>query len=552
MKEVKGLVLKYVLQNFVRYGKAEVGPIVGKVIGEKPELKAKTKELVAEISKTVKEVNKMKKSEAEAKLKKLDPKLLKKKIEKKKVLPALKNAKGKVVMRFAPSPSGPLHIGHAYVLLLSSEYCRKYKGKLILRLEDTNPENIYPDAYEMIQDEADWVTGGNISKVIIQSDRLENYYDVVEKLISKGHAYVCRCDAETFRKLAANKKSCACRQLSKDDNLHNWDEMFTSFEPGEAVVRLKTDIAHKNPALRDFPLARINHNEHPLQGTKYKVWPLMNLSVAVDDHDLGVTHSIRGKDHMDNERKQSYIFKYLGWKEPTHIYVGRINFKGLNLSATDVNNLIVRGKYSGWEDIRLPFLAALRRRGYQPEAFTKYALDVGVTENDKTMTGDDFFKMLNHANKEIVESSNRYFFVENPKKIKIKDAKKMNIKAPLHPDHPRRGSRSFKTGNEFYIQDKLKKGKMYRFMHLFNFKDGKFVSVNHDLKLKAQLIHWLPAVKGLVNVELMTAEGKIVKGFGEALLSKVKPNEVVQFERIGFVRLDKKLKNKLVFWFAHR
>jgi len=553
MKEVDKTILKFVLQNFVRYGKAEVGPIVGKTIGKHPGMKSKTKELVTEISKIVKEVNKMKKSEAEAKLKKLDPKLLEKKEEKEKVLKDLPNAKpGKVVMRMAPSPSGPLHIGHAYVLLLSSEYCRKYKGKLILRLEDTNPANIYPPAYEMIPEEAKWVTKGNVAQTIIQSDRLENYYDVVEKLISKGYAYVCECDAEYFRQMSLKKEACPCRNLKVAENHTKWDKMFTSYEPGDAVVRLKTDIEHKNPALRDFPLARINHSKHPLQGTKYKVWPLMNLSVAVDDHDLGVTHSIRGKDHMDNERKQSYIFKYMKWKEPIHLYVGKINFKGLNLSATEIAKQIDYGKFIGWDDIRLPFLAALRRRGYTPEAFAKYALDVGLSETDKTMTGEDFFKMLNHANKIVVEQSNRYFFIEKPKKVKIKGAEKIKVDVPLHIDHARRGTRTFTTSGEFYIQDTLKKGKSYRFMHLFNFKDKKYVSEEHDLKLKAQLIHWLPVTKDLIDVELLMPDGKKVKGLGEPMLKHVKEGEVVQFERIGFVRLDKKEKNKLVFWYAHR
>jgi len=275
------------------------------------------------------------------------------------------------------------------------------------------------------------------------------------------------------------------------------------------------------------------------------------VSVAVDDHDLESTHSIRGKDHMDNERKQSYIFKYMKWKEPIHLYVGRINFKDLNLSATETAKMIERGKFIGWDDIRIPFLAALRRRGYTPEAFAKYALDVGLSETDKTMSAEDFFKMLNHANKQVVENSNRYFFVEKPKKVKIKGAGKIKVDVPLHPDHAKRGTRTFATGDEFYIQDTLKKGKSYRFMHLFNFKDKKYVSEDYDPKLKAQLIHWLPVTKGLIDVELLMPDGKVVKGLGEPMLKHVKEGEVVQFERIGFVRLDKKGK-KLVFWYAHR
>ena len=128
----------------------------------------------------------------------------------------------------------------------------------------------------------------------------------------------------------------------------------------------------------------------------------------------------------------------------------------------------------------------------------------------------------------------------------------MTVKVPLHPDDEKRGFTSFKTGDEFYIQDASKKGKTYRFMHLFNFKDNKFVSEEHDLKLDAQLIHWLPVSRDLIKVELLMPDGKLVKGLGEALLDKVKEGQVVQLERIGLARLDKKEKDKLTFWFAHR
>ena len=143
--------------------------------------------------------------------------------------------------------------------------------------------------------------------------------------------------------------------------------------------------------MRDFPLMRINENPHPKTGTKHKVWPLMNLAVFVDDIEMGVTHALRAKDHMDNAKRQEYLYNYLKKPIPETIFIGRINFTDLKISCSKTKALIEENKYEDWSDIRLPFLLALKRRGYQPEAFIKYTLDVGATQNDKTVNPMYFF-----------------------------------------------------------------------------------------------------------------------------------------------------------------
>src|SRR3989344_7669669 len=177
-KDMKEIIKKYVLQNAFKYGKADPGRIMGKVLGEMPELRERAKdEILAEIKKIVSEVNKMKKEDIEKELEKIAPELLEAKKEEKKELRELREVGEKVIMRFAPSPSGPMHLGHTYVLGLNSEYCRRYKGKLILRIEDTNSSNIDPIAYEQLPDDANWLTRNNISEVQIQSDNMERYHE---------------------------------------------------------------------------------------------------------------------------------------------------------------------------------------------------------------------------------------------------------------------------------------------------------------------------------------------------------------------------------------
>ncbi|MCX8147227.1 MAG: glutamate--tRNA ligase family protein, partial [Candidatus Woesearchaeota archaeon] len=338
-KKVRDIIKKHALLNASKYGKADSSKIISKVIGEMPKLKENINSLKAAISEIVSSINKMKKEDIEKEIRNLGIGEQAEKKEK-KGLPELHNAENGVVMRFAPSPSGPLHIGHAYVLALNSEYCRKYKGKLILRIEDTNPANIDPHAYIQIPEDAKWLTNGNIAEIVIQSDRLENYYSYALQMIDKGIAYVCTCSSDDFKQYSLKKEECPCRSNSVDKNFELWKKMFSDFNEGDAVLRFKTDMKHKNPAMRDFPLMRICDEEHPRKGKKYRVWPLMNFAVACDDYDLGVTHVLRGKDHADNAKRQEFIQHAMGWPVPETLFVGRINFEGLNLSCSETRQMI--------------------------------------------------------------------------------------------------------------------------------------------------------------------------------------------------------------------
>lgn len=562
---------KYALQNAIKFnGKANPGAVIGRLISEKPELKAQLKDLQATIQQIIHEVNQLSVEEQTVQLQKFAPELLKEETkERKKEFKELEGVKKgvKIVMRFAPSPSGPLHIGHAYVLGLNYAYTQKYHGEFILRIEDTNPANISPDAYDLIPQDAQWLTHNNVKKILIQSERMELYYTYAVRLLEEGHAYVCTCPAEEFRELAKSKVVCPCRKNHQRENLQRWKKMGTSFKEGEAVVRFKTDIIHKNPAMRDFPILRISEVEHPRQGKKYRIWPLMNFAVAIDDLDLSVTHTLRGKDHADNAKKQEFIHAALKHPTPHAINVGRINFisddEKIQVSCSATRPHIESGYFTGWDDPRIPFLLALKRRGYQPEALIKYALSVGISLNDKTVEMKEFFKTLNAFNKEILEPlSYRFFFVKNPVKIGIEHAPCLDLDLNLHPDN-KKGGRIFSTNDAFYIQqedvDHLSDGKLHRLMDCLNFKKhGKkytFDSREYEaFKTKGdKIIHWLPAdKKHLKDVEVLLENNTVITGFGEANLEKVSEGDIIQFERFGFVRLEKVEGNAYKFIFLHK
>jgi glutamyl-tRNA synthetase len=412
MKDLVKKARAYALKNAVIYGgKAQKGAVISGLFNEGLK-KNEVGKYVKQINEVVKEVNKISVEEQKKEFEKT-----KKMVSERKVregLPDLPGAKkGKVIMRFAPSASGPFHVGHAATACISFLFVKKYGGKFYVRIEDTNPENIYPLAYKMIAKESKWLFDG-IAKIVIQSDRMDLYYKYVEKLIKKKVAYVCVCSSEDFREFVSEKKNCPCRKLDINENLERWKKMLTpkaypdkfskkistkgnkkGFGEGEAVLRFKSNMKHKNPAMRDFPLARINLTKHFRQKNKYRVWPLMNLAVAVDDIEMKMTHIIRAKDHRDNSERQKLIYKALGLEKefPWTAFLGRIKFKDMDLSTTKIQQAISLGKYSGWDDEELPTIASLKKK-YKPEVFWKFAERVGFSENDKVIDRKEYFRLL--------------------------------------------------------------------------------------------------------------------------------------------------------------
>jgi glutamyl-tRNA synthetase len=287
----------------------------------------------------------------------------------------------------------------------SSLYVKKYGGKLYLRIEDTNPEKTVPECYESFPKEAEWIFG-NVTEWYAQSDRMEKYYKFAEELVEKGFAFICTCKKETDNEEEYKiREPCKCRNNSIKDNSEKWKRMLDQkgFKEGEAVLRFKTATNLNNPALLDFPLARINLTKHPRQKTKYRVWPLMNLCVTYDDIEQKCTHIIRAKEHRDNAIRQEMIFNALKVPVPHTYFLGRYKFDDLAISKTQITQMIKEGKFSGWDDIRLPLARNFKKRGYQPEAFARMAEQRGLSEVDKVISQKDLFQVLNNFNREIIK-----------------------------------------------------------------------------------------------------------------------------------------------------
>ena len=551
MVDLTSLIRKFTLFDLYKHQKANAGSILGKLIASDPSVKKNIPQVMNAIEKTIKEIQKLPAAAIEQELTRDYPELLEKKEEKERTLPPLANVHGKVVMRFAPYPSGPLHIGNARPAVLNDAYVKQYNGTFLLVMDDTigsEEKNITAEAYDLIPESLTWLGVHYDPQILYKSDRLQLYYDHAERLIKKDKAYICFCSSEILRANRAAGKECACRNASVAQTLKLWKEMFTAIE-GSCSLRIKTSLQDKNPAFRDRVIFRISDREHPRVKKKYRVWPLLDFSWAVDDHLLGITHILRGKDLMIESDMERYIWNIFGWPEREIIHTGLFQVEGAKISKSKSKQEVLSGQYTGWDDPRTWSFQALRRRGILPEALRTFCLNLGVTQTEITVP----IEALYSENKKIIEkTANRYFFVEHPQKIVIKKAPALTAQLPLHPDFKDRGTRTLKTTDTFYIQDDLETGKAYRLMHLFNFKDMTYLSQDIDEKLQARMIHWLPAVDNTPSVEILMPDGTWKKGMGEPTLTNVKEHDVIQFERFGFCRLDKKTKEKMTFWFTHR
>ncbi|MEA4977970.1 MAG: glutamate--tRNA ligase [Methanomassiliicoccaceae archaeon] len=549
---------KFALQNAVFFkGKANPKAVFGKILGGFPEYRSKSAEIGALVDSIVSEVNAMGLESQTSELEKIDSSMLvKEKKERIYELPALDNVEDKIVMRIAPGPSGPLHIGHTRVSVLNDEYVKRYGGKLILRMEDTNPEKIDSEAYRMIPEDLDWL-GVKIDETYIQSERFEIYYNHVKKLIEMRMAYICTCNGDDWRGMKEKGEACPCRELPVEVQLERYDRMLSGeYGAGEAVAVVKTDLNHPNPAVRDFVALRVVYHPHPITGDRYCAYPMMNLSVAIDDHLMGMTHVIRGKDHLNNTNRQEYIFDYFGWKKPTYYHYGLVNIPDSVLKTSIIKQCIHDGEYSGWDDVRTGTVRALERRGIKPDALRRYWVEAGMKSVDIQFSWDNLYGM----NRDIIDDiSNRYFFVQDPVRYDISGRDSICGYAPLHPDHPERGIRNYSIDGSNTVFISACDSKIFadageiRLKDLCNIKygtpaiyDGNDVSI---LKTGIRAVQWV--CRESIPATILMPDGTVIEGLVENTILNEK-SDIVQFERIGFVKLENVSPKRIEAVYTHR
>ncbi|MCC7572083.1 MAG: glutamate--tRNA ligase [Candidatus Methanofastidiosum sp.] len=562
-EDLRKLALKYALINAFQYGGTPNSKAVtGKIMAELPEMRKQAKDVISSVEEAITQISKMSNKDIEYKLRQVYPEHFSEKPREKegpKALPPLEGAEmGKVVTRLPPEPNGYPHIGHGMSFYFNYYYAKKYEGKVILRFDDTNPKKEKLEYYDAIKQDLKWlkITWDEERNM---SDDMELYYKYALDLINLGRAYVCNCDAEYVSKLRYDSKDCPCVSNSIQDNLSLWKEMETA-EEGKYSLRLRGDMTSKNTVMRDPTMLRVVDHPHPIQGDKYRIWPVYDFACAIEDSVLGVTHVLRSNEFTLRIELQDYIRGLLNLRNPKIIEYSRFTVKGAPTSKRLIRPLIEEHVVSGWDDPRLVTIRGLKRRGITPEAIHMVAEEIGLSKSEPEID----WSLIESLNRKVIDStSDRYYFVADPMALDVIDASYQIIQLRRHPDIDR-GFRNININGKFYISGndfkEIIKGQILRLKDLYNIfvidiQPNLIKAMHTDEKSskdelsKIKKIQWVS--NKYVNVSVIVRgilyEGEdinpnsltTINGYGEEGIASLKEGDIVQFERFGFIRVDK-------------
>jgi glutamyl-tRNA synthetase len=562
---IQQAIKKIVLRNAMEYGgSARYDVVISKVVGLRPDLRPIIKEQIPLIKKIVDEVNSLDPADQERMASKLMVFENVKKDAKRKEepnLPPLQGASmGRVVTRFPPEPNGYPHIGHAKAAIIDQEYARMYDGRLILRFDDTNPLNEQLEFYEAIREGLEWL-GIKPDLIKNTSDDMELLQSYGRKLVTNGDAYVCTCRPEDIHSMRAKGVNCPCRILDSSDNMTRLKKFFDgSFEQNEAIIRFKGDMSDLNTAMRDPTLFRIIDADHPKLGRRIRAFPTYDFAAPIEDSLDGVTHAMRTKEYELRNTLYFSVLRSLGLRKPFLLEFSRLEFEGMPVSKRKLKPLIQGGLVSGWDDPRLPTLAALRKRGILPEAIHKFVLSLGISLADTKPP----FESLESYNRKLLDPiSLRLFFVKNPVEIRIVNPTLSKVELKNHPT-AQLGTRNVQTSDRIYIDkedaDRLKGGQEIRLMELHNIRldeaiRGKaaeylrVLNTGQEIKTNIPKVQWVSnndmvpftvivPDKPFINEEFNKDSLYTYNGIAESYVSKVRAGSNIQFVRFGFCRLQ--------------
>ncbi len=560
--KTRELARKYALKNAFDYGKADPGAVVSKVLASEPKMKESVKELAQLVAEVVKEVNKMSERDLSKALEAYTSEFEEREKEKRE-----KSAKpkmelegavvGKFATRFAPEPNGYMQLGHAKMAWLGREFADIYKGTLALYFDDTNPEKERQEYVDAFKKDAEWL-GIRFDREYYASDHVPEMYAHAGRLVDSGDAYVCACDGERIKKMRFDGEECEHRKQHKDRNRELWKKMLDGgFKDDEAVLRAKLDMKAENTTLRDPVLFRIVEHEHYRQGRKYKAWPTYDFNTPIVDSLEGITDATRTKEYELREELYYKILDLLKLRKPKMRNIARLEVKDNITSKRKTNELINEGKLTGYDDPRLVTVAGMRRRGIQPQAIRAFVLRFGMS-NTNSWVGMD---MLLAENRLVIDdAARRLFMVQEPVEVKVHGMPKdiRSVQLNLHPSKSM-GQRECSVSDTLLISGSdaktLKPGTRFRFKDLFNVevekKTGSGVEAKYvgNENIDAQKFQWVDS-KNKVRCELLLIgtllvgekfnEKSLIKveAYAEKFVDSLEKDEIVQFERVGFYKLD--------------
>lgn len=559
---LENIVDKFVHENALKHGKAKTGSVLGAIIAAYPKLKEQVQEIASEVSSKINVVNNKDPKSIEQYCRDNYPEFFEKeaRIKRKKTsLPPLEGAvDGKVCTRLPPEPSGYLHIGHGYAGFINYYYAKRYNGRLILRFEDTNPRKVELKYYEEIRDGFQYM-GIEWDEEVNESDRIPMYYKYAQLLIEEGNAYVCNCPVDIVRDFRRNGKECEHRNHSSIENLELWEHMLEDSPEGELSLRLKAEMSHTNAALRDPSIMRVIEASHCLQGDKYRVWPLYDFAVAIEDSVLGITHVLRSEEFIQKVPLQNHIRDVLGLRSPMFIHFSRLRLSDVPVQKRSIRELIRRGIIDNWNDFRLSTLSGMRSRGIVPETIRQIAFEMQLSTGQSELD----LSILLAINRKIVDDiARRVFAVIDPITLHVNNLPRNTVEISYHPKKDL-GHRKIPYNDTFYVNHRdleiLKPGETIRLKDLVNIKIDEVKSLNqsqivvmsdfdNDPSLNFSKIQWVPqnfCLELMVNVpgplfidgEINPNSLRIKNGYIEKSVLELQEGDLIQLERIGFGKI---------------
>ncbi len=366
----------------------------------------------------------------------------------------------RVHTRFPPEPNGYLHVGHAKSICLNYSLAKKNNGIFNLRFDDTNPTKEDDSFVESIIKDVKWLCPDWEERIFFASDYFEQMYNYAVELIKKGLAYVDDLTADEIRDyrgtLTEPGKESPYRNRTVEENLELFTKMRNGeYENGEKVLRAKIDMASPNINMRDPVIYRILHEAHHNTGDKWCIYPMYDYAHPIEDAIEGITHSVCTLEFEDHRPFYDWLLSNLDdfKAAPTK----QIEFAKLFLSKTMMGKrylkrMVEEGYVDGWDDPRMPTVAALRRRGYTPEAIQNFCEAIGVSKAQSVVD----IAMLEHAVRDDLSlKAPRTMAVLDPIKLVITNYPEDQVEymeSENNPDNPDMGSRMVPFCRELYIE----------------------------------------------------------------------------------------------------
>ena len=363
-----------------------------------------------------------------------------------------------VQTRFPPEPNGCLHIGHAKSIILNSGLAKEYGGKFNLRFDDTNPTKEKTEFVHSITEDVKWLGADFEDRLFFASDYFDTMYECAVKLIKKGKAFVCDLTADQIKEYRGDfttpGKNSPYRDRSVEENLQLFENMKNGmYKDGEKVLRAKIDMASPNINMRDPVIYRVAHMTHHNTGDKWCIYPMYDFAHPIEDAVEHITHSICTLEFEDHRPLYDWVVRECEFENPPRqIEFAKMYLTNVVTGKRYIKKLVEDGIVDGWDDPRLVTIAALRRRGYTPEALRMFVELVGVSKANSSVD----YAMLEYCIREDLKLKRpRMMAVLDPVKLIIDnypEGQTEMLSIPNNLENPEMGEREVPFSRELYIE----------------------------------------------------------------------------------------------------